>query len=128
VNVARASLDELLLDFEDFLRQRGLHQWSKESREACAVRCMGSAERDPADQADRTDRSDRAGRFAPYTRWLEHPEPAVVANTLICLIHQANYLLDRQKRALEQAFLAEGGLRERMTQARLSARAGVKFH
>jgi four helix bundle suffix protein len=41
---------------------------------------------------------------------------------MICLIHQANYLLDRQIRQLEQAFLKEGGLRERMTRARLNAR------
>jgi four helix bundle suffix protein len=47
----------------------------------------------------------------------------VVANILICLIHQTNYLLDQQLRQLEKAFLAEGGLRERMTRARLSARA-----
>jgi len=46
----------------------------------------------------------------------------VVANIIICLIHQANYLLDQQLRQLEQAFLKEGGLRERMTRARLEAR------
>jgi four helix bundle suffix protein len=46
----------------------------------------------------------------------------VVANIIICLIHQANYLLDRQIKQLEQDFLKEGGLRERMTRARLEAR------
>jgi four helix bundle suffix protein len=46
----------------------------------------------------------------------------VVANIVICLIHQATYLLDRQLKQLEQAFLEEGGLRERMTRARLEAR------
>jgi four helix bundle suffix protein len=46
----------------------------------------------------------------------------VVANIIICLIHQANYLLDRQIKRLEQDFLKEGGLRERMTRARLQAR------
>jgi four helix bundle suffix protein len=45
-----------------------------------------------------------------------------VANIIICLIHQTNYLLDRQLRQLEQAFLNEGGLRERMTRARLDER------
>ena len=45
------------------------------------------------------------------------------ANILICLIHQANYLLDQQLRRLEQDFLKEGGLRERMTRAQLAARA-----
>ena len=37
--------------------------------------------------------------------------PTVVANILICLIHQTNYLLDQQLRQLEKAFLKEGGLR-----------------
>jgi four helix bundle suffix protein len=46
----------------------------------------------------------------------------VVANIAICLIHQANYLLDQQIRRLEKDFLTEGGLRERMTRARLQAR------
>jgi four helix bundle suffix protein len=46
-----------------------------------------------------------------------------VANIILCVIHQANYLLDQQKRQLERAFLEQGGLRERMTQARLGARA-----
>jgi four helix bundle suffix protein len=42
---------------------------------------------------------------------------------VICLIHQTNYLLDQQIRRLEQDFLAEGGLRERMTRARLTVRS-----
>jgi four helix bundle suffix protein len=46
----------------------------------------------------------------------------VVANIIICLIHQTNYLLDQQLRQLEQAFLVKGGLRERMTKARLASR------
>jgi four helix bundle suffix protein len=46
-----------------------------------------------------------------------------VANILICLIHQTNYLLDQQIRRLEKDFLKEGGLRERMSRARLATRA-----
>jgi four helix bundle suffix protein len=52
----------------------------------------------------------------------EKTVPAVVANIAICLIHQANYLIDQQLRRLEQDFLAQGGLRERMTRMRLSAK------
>jgi len=48
--------------------------------------------------------------------------PEVVANIAICLIHQANYLLDQQIRRLEQDFLMEGGLRERMSKARIQVR------
>jgi four helix bundle suffix protein len=53
---------------------------------------------------------------------METRPPEVLANIALCLIHQANYLLDQQLRQLEKAFLAEGGLRERMTRARLEAR------
>jgi four helix bundle suffix protein len=60
--------------------------------------------------------------YETYRTYLETRPSEVTANILICLIHQANYLLDRQIRQLEKAFLKEDGLRERMTRARLSAR------
>jgi restriction system protein len=83
INVARASLDELLLDFEDFLRQRGLPQWAKDDPRALAVREVGKQDRtDQTDPSDRTDRSD----FKNYENWLLHDDPAVVANAIICLI------------------------------------------
>jgi hypothetical protein len=58
VNVARASLDELLLDYEDFLRQRGLAKWGKEDPQARKVRAVGRV--NPTDQSDQTDRSDQS--------------------------------------------------------------------
>jgi four helix bundle suffix protein len=122
VNVARASLDELLLDFEDFLRQRGLKQWAKDEPEARRVREVGSKARsgfsDRIDQSDPTDRSEKKD----YSEWLDHREPAVVANALICLIHQANYLLDRQIHGLEREFVEGGGYTERLAAARLAKR------
>lgn len=53
---------------------------------------------------------------------METRPPEVIANIAICLIHQANYLLDQQLRRLEKDFLTQGGLRERMTQTRLQSR------
>jgi len=61
--------------------------------------------------------------YETYRTYVETRPAPIVANILICLIHQTNYLLDQQLRQLEKAFLEEGGLRERMTRARLSARA-----
>jgi four helix bundle suffix protein len=58
-----------------------------------------------------------------YRSYVETRPAQIVANILICLIHQTNYLLDQQIRRLEQDFLKEGGLRERMTRARLAARS-----
>lgn len=117
-NVARASLGELLLDYEDFLRQRGLRQWDKESPEAQAVR--GLYQSDKSDRSDTSDLSERSDIYAFRTASAE-----VAANTLICLVNQASSLLGRQIRQLEQDFLAQGGLRERMTRARLESRAAM---
>lgn len=119
INVARASLDELLLDYEDYLRQHCHAQWPKDSPEALAVRRVGQqlAKRDSSDPSAPPDQS------ALYRPWLAHKDPAVVANTLICLIHQANYLLDQQVRALEKEFVTKGGYSEQLAAARLAHRA-----
>ena len=118
VNVARASLDELLLDFEDYLRQHGHRQWTKDDPETRAVRSVGWSK----DRSDRTDRSDPAAHWRLYAHWLENPRPEIVANTVLCLIHQANFLLDRQITALERQFVQEGGYSERLAAARLAER------
>jgi four helix bundle suffix protein len=107
--VARASLEELLLDYQAFLRQRGLRLWGKDSPEAMAVRRNY--------QSDKSDKSDRSD---PYG--ISKASPEVAANTLICLINQASYLLGRQLQRLEQQFLEEGGFTERLYQARTQAR------
>jgi restriction system protein len=118
IGVARASLDELLLDFEDYLRQHGLPLWSKDHPKSREVRVIGS-ERDRTDPSDQTDRT---GGYARYRSLIEEADAETAANTLICLIHQANYLLDRQIAALEKQFIHEGGYSERLAAARLEAR------
>ncbi|KAF0219577.1 MAG: DNA topoisomerase type IA Zn finger domain-containing [Geobacteraceae bacterium] len=121
VNVARASLDELLLDYEDFLRQRGKRQWTKDDPEAKAVRAVRKVFHHRSDPSDRTDLTDDS---TPYAAWLQHPDPAVAANALICLIHQANYLLDQQIAGLERSFVNEGGYSEQLAAARVQKRSG----
>jgi four helix bundle suffix protein len=111
VNVARASLEELLEDYDDFLRTRKLRRWEKNSREALFVRKLGARE----------NRS-----YEAYRPYLETRPAEVVANIIVCLICQTTFLLDQQIRQLEKAFLEEGGLRERMTRARLDRRASQK--
>jgi len=108
--VARASLEELLLDYEDFLRQRGLRLWHKDSPEALRVRKAFSS-----DQSDMSDRSDPSKAVTTAT-------PEVAANTLVCLINQASYLLGRQLQTLEQRFLEEGGFTERLYRERQAHR------
>src|SRR5215469_7327069 len=107
-NVARSSLEELLGDYEDYLRQHGHKPWDKNSREALYVRKLG--------------KKDNLS-YEDFREFIETRPAEIVANILISLIHQANYLLDQQIRRLERDFLKEGGLRERMTRARLSERA-----
>lgn len=103
VGVARASLEELLLDYEDFLRQRGLALWTKTHPTAQVVRRL----------AYEKNRS-----YMTYRPYIEEAPADVAANTIICLIHQTNYLLDQQLRELEKAFLAEGGFTERLYRER----------
>lgn len=122
VNVARSSLDELLLDYEDYLRHRHHAQWTPDSPEALAVRRIGQTRIvHPTDPTD-------AGHYALYAPWLDHADPAVRANALICLINQANYLLDKQIAALEGQFIAEGGYSEQLAAARLAERNRKKNH
>ena len=122
LNVARSSLEELMLDFEDFLRHRRLPQWAPDGLEARAVREVPRKfKRDQADQSDLTDLTDQQ-RWALYAAWLEHADPAVRANALICLINQANFLLDRQIAAAEAQFVEGGGYSEQLAAARLAER------
>lgn len=107
VNVARASLEELLVDYQDFLRVRDLPIWEKTSKEALYVRRLGNKSHTT---------------YETYRTYVETRPAEIVANIALCLIHQTNYLLDQQIRRLEQDFLKEGGIRERMTRARLQQR------
>jgi four helix bundle suffix protein len=110
IGVACASLEELLADYRDLLRVRDLPFWEKDSREARFVRRLGS---------------DPPVTYEDYREFCETRSIQVVANIAICLIHQANYLLDQQIRRLERDFVQGGGLRERMTRARRLYREGA---
>jgi restriction system protein len=123
LNVARSSLEELLLDYEDFLRHRHLAQWTPDSSEALAVRQVPRKFRNAS--SDLTALTDQE-RWALYAPWLVHAAPNVRANATICLIHQANYLLDQQIAALEKAFIEEGGYSEQLAAARLAERQKKK--
>jgi four helix bundle suffix protein len=108
IGVARASLEELLLDYCDFLRVRNFAIWEKESRQARFVRRLGTKTR---------------VSYEDFREFCETRPAEVVANIAICLIYQTNFLLDRQIRRLERDFVREGGLRERMTRARRQQRS-----
>ena len=102
-NVARASFEELLVDYEDYLRVRRLRKWEKDSKEALYVR----------NQRD----------LAKFRDLIETRTAEAVANIAICLIHQTNYLLDQQLRRLEADFVEKGSIRERMKEARVLHRS-----
>ena len=107
VGNARGSFGELLEDFEDFLRQRDLPLWGKDSRRAVAIRRI----------AYKSNKS-----YKTYKTHIENENPEVSANTLISLTHQVNYLLDRQLKSLEKQFLDEGGFTERLYNKRSKMR------
>jgi len=108
-SVARGSLEELLQDCLDFLRQNNLVLWDKNDPRAITIRKI----------AYKPDRS-----YESYKSYLKDPESAI--NCLICLIHQANFLLDRQLEALEKDFLENGGFTERLYRERSKARKEQK--
>lgn len=107
IGVARASLEELLLDFQDYLRQHGLMLWTKDHLKTQEVRKLAWVK----------NRS-----YMTYKTYIETSPPEVAANAVICLIHQANYLLDQQLRALENEFLQQGGFTERLYRVRSELR------
>jgi four helix bundle suffix protein len=107
-NVARASQEELLIDYRDFLRSRQLIEWSKEhpySKRVTELCKEGN------------------NNYTAFQKGIEHENPEISSNVVICLIKLTNFLLDRQIQRLEQDFLKNGGLREQMTRARLALRA-----
>ena len=108
-NVARSSLEELREDYEDFLRASGLPIWEKTHRWA---RRVTELSRRPAES------------YETYRDGIEHDAPETAAKVIRHLTMQAAFLLDRQIDRLEADFLEEGGIRERMTRARLEARRG----
>ncbi len=110
MGVARASLEELLADYEDILRQQGLILWDKSHPQAQAIRNL----------AWEKNRS-----YKTYKTYIEQSSLEVAANVLICLIHQANYLLDQLLRQLEKQFLEEGGFTERLYQSRRKGRERI---
>ena len=107
IGVARASLEELLCDYQDWLRARNLQQWPKNSAKAGFIRGL-------CYRANRT--------YAAYKPFIEEKSPETAANTRICLSHQTNFLLDRLLLQLEKAFCEEGGFTERLYRVRTTRR------
>jgi four helix bundle suffix protein len=105
--VARASLEELLEDYRDFLRTRGLVEWKRDDPGTDHMRLL-----------NRTPDAD----YETFRKMIEAEDPGVSANAIIGLIKLTNYLLDQQLRAQEKAFMEQGGMREAMARARYTKR------
>ena len=105
LGVSRASLEELLNDYQDFLRQRGLKIWEVDSVLAKRVRALAYK---------------RYKSYNDYKIYISDSEKA--ANCMICLINQTNSLLDQKLRWLEEKFVKEGGFRENLLKKRIAFR------
>jgi len=103
--VARGSLEELLEDYHDYLRQNKLREWEKDSEQAREVRNL----------VYRTDKT-----YETYKSYIENGEDA--GNAMITLISQTNYLLDKQVASLKEKFIAEGGFTENLAKKRFERR------
>lgn len=109
-NVAKASLEELLIDYEDYLRVRKLQQWTPQHPRYNAMRQYASSEKINNE----------------YTELVARLNDEEIANLCITLINQATYMLKRLIERQQQQFVAEGGIREQMTKARLEYRNNKK--
>lgn len=110
-NVARASVEELLADYRDFLRRRGIEEGPVNHPYAKRLRDLNRLAH---------------ATYETFRKGIEHSDPAICANVIVGLIKVTNYLLDRQIRRLEKDFVEQGGLREAMTRARLAERERTK--
>jgi four helix bundle suffix protein len=106
-NVARASLEELKIDFQDFLRTNKLPIWEKDHKLVTRLRELNKTPN---------------ANYETFKKGIENESPEICANVMIGLIIVVSYLLNNQIKALETAFVNEGGLKERMTKARLNIR------
>jgi len=149
LGVARASMEELLQDYEDYLRQNKLLLWPKDHPKALFIRKLTyKSERNGTDGTDGKDGTDLTDEphephathvthsshrshsqnaptkksYETYRPYLEQKTAETAANTLICLIRQASYLLDRLLRALAEEFKSSGGFTERLYNSRKNAR------
>ncbi len=129
-NVARASLEELRLDYEDFLRQRGLEMWAREdARRAALIAARPATADDVADWA-RKAHDGPHGQSGPSGQWSATSDSTasttstkstyaeITANGALALLAVACSLLDRQIASLEKAFVEEGGFTERLYKVR----------
>lgn len=106
INVAKASLKELLEDYEDYLKTHEYRQWEKGSLEYETMRKLGREHND-----------------ASFFMNLIRTRPAeTIANMAIILINQADYLIFKQLEKLEKDFLNNGGFSEKMANARKKRR------
>ena len=132
-NVARASLEELRLDYEDFLRQRGLPIWKRDDprrQELIDRRCATVDEvaawvREEHD-CGRGGQSGLSGQKQPSTRSTRSTQstsPEIAANAALVLLAVACSLLDRQLAAQAKAFETEGGFTERLYRVRSEKRS-----
>ena len=128
-NVARASLEELRLDYEDYLRQRGLAQWPREdARRAELIAARPATADDVAEWAQavhgQDGQSGQHGRGKTETKSTASTKstmstfPEIAANGALALLAVACSLLDRQITTLEKNFVEEGGFTERLYRVR----------
>lgn len=111
--VSRGSFGELLEDYKDYLRQKGLKLWDKEDIRVRELRSI----REDANWANLADWAN-----SPYGKYLNNPGD--FANLMVVLLYKENYLLDQMTRSLEQRFINEGGYTENLFRKRLEKRNG----
>lgn len=106
-NVARSSQEELLIDYHDYMRNHAIIEW--ERSHPYSMRMSDLIRNQPS-------------TYETFQKGIEHSNPEICTNVIVCLIKVTQFLLTRQIKSLEKEFMQNGGIRERMTRARLESR------
>ena len=122
VDVARASLVELQLDYEDFINLSGRHPWRDDAPESVALRDIRLKRLDSDDNVVHDFSRMVTENRALFAEWLSSHDPLVVANAMVRLCQRTNRLLRKQLDSLGERFVEEGGFTEKMTRVRIEAR------
>jgi restriction system protein len=121
-DVARASLTELQLDFEDFINLAGQTPWLDDDPNSLEIKSIRLERTPPGSNIIHNFSRTVAQNRAKFARWLESDDPVVMANALIRLCDRADFLIRRQLDAQGERFLEDGGFKERLTRVRTAAK------
>jgi len=122
-DVARASLAELQLDYEDFINMQEQIPWRDDDPDSLEIKSIHLERTPPGANIIHNFARTTAQNRAKFDKWFKSEDPVVIANAMVRLCDRSDFLIRKQLAALGERFLEDGGFKERMTRCRAAARA-----